>query len=79
MNKYFLMNNMIVPGSQYWNQIHGFTREDALKDKEGLQTMRTLARQMAWVLKCMKAGEKEGIPKPVQEEWIPTHFIQDKY
>ncbi len=79
MNKYFLMNNMIVPGSQYWNQIHGFTREDALKDKEGLQTMRTLARQMAWVLKCMKAGEKEGIKKPVQEEWIPTHFIQDKY
>ena len=79
MNKYFLMNNMIVPGSQYWNQIHGFTREDALKDKEGLQTMRTLARNMAWILKCMKAGEKEGIQKPVYEEWIPTHFIQNKY
>lgn len=47
MNKYFLMSNMIVPGSQYWNQIHCFTREDALKDREGLQTMRTLARNMA--------------------------------
>jgi len=34
---------------------------------------------MAWVLKCMKAGEKEGISKPAYEEWTPTHFIQDKY
>lgn len=77
MNKYFLMSRMIVPGSQYWNQIHGLTREDALKDKEGLQTMRTLARQTAWILKCLDAGKKAGLPQPLQEPWIPTHFIQN--
>ena len=77
MNKYFLMNRMIVPGSQYWNQIHGLTREDALKDKEGLQTMRTLARQTAWILKCLDAGKKAGLPQPLQEPWLPTHFIQN--
>lgn len=79
MNKYFMMSNMIVPTSQYWNQIHGFTAEDAMKDKEGLQTMRTLAQNMAWLLKCIEAGKKAGIKPPVYEPWQPTHFIQDKY
>jgi multimeric flavodoxin WrbA len=79
LNKYFLMSNMIVPGSQYWNQIHGFTAEDALKDKEGLQTMRTLAQNIAWILSLKEAGRKAGVPDPVYEPWIGTHFIQDKY
>ena len=47
------------------------------KDKEGLQTMRTLARQTAWILKCLDAGKKAGVPHPLQEPWIPTHFIQN--
>ena len=76
MNQYFLMCNMVVPGSQYWNQIHGFTPEDVMKDEEGLQTMRTLAQNIAWVLKCMEAGRKAGISMPVYEKWTPTHFIR---
>lgn len=78
MNKYFLMNRMIVPGSQYWNQIHGLTREDALKDKEGLQTMRTLARQTAWILKCLDAGKKAGLP-PAPAGALDSHPLHPKH
>ena len=79
LNKYFTINCMPVVSSQYWNQVHGNTPEEVKQDLEGMQTMRTLARNMAWVMKCMKADEKEEIPKPAYEEWTPTHFIQDKY
>lgn len=53
LNQYYLMENMIVVGSQYWNQVHGFTPDDVRKDEEGLQTMRTLGQNMAWVLKSI--------------------------
>lgn len=75
LNKYFLISNMHVVGSQYWNQVHGFTPEDVRKDKEGLQTMRTLGENMAWMLKCIEAGRKAGVPFPVYEPRMRTHFI----
>lgn len=76
LNKYFLISNMHVVGSQYWNQVHGFTPEDVRKDLEGLQTMRTLGENMAWLLKCMEAGKKAGVPFPVYEPRVRTHFIR---
>ena len=75
LNKYFLISNMHVVGSQYWNQVHGFTPGDVRKDKEGLQTMRTLGENMAWLLKCIEAGRKAGVPFPVYEPRMRTHFI----
>lgn len=75
LNKYFMISNMHVVGSQYWNQVHGFTPEDVRKDKEGLQTMRTLGENMAWLLKCIEAGRKAGVPFPVYEPRMRTHFI----
>ena len=76
LNKYPLISNMYVVGSSYWNQIHGNTKEEALKDEEGLQTMRTLANNMAWILKSIESGQKNGIEKPVKEKRISTNFIR---
>lgn len=76
MNKYLTISQMPVVSSQYWNMVHGFTPEDVKKDLEGLQTMRTLARNMAWLLKCKKAAQAAGIPLPKQEERVGTHFIR---
>lgn len=72
LNKYFTISNMQVVGSQYWNQIHGRTAEDARKDLEGLQTMRTLGQNMAWMLKNME----NAAPKPEYEKRVRTDFIQ---
>lgn len=58
LNKYFTISSMPVVSSQYWNQVHGFTPEDVRKDGEGLQTMRTLGENMAWLLKCIEAGRE---------------------
>lgn len=76
LNKYFGITNMQVVGSQYWNMVHGFKPEDVLKDKEGMQTMRTLAMNMAWLLKCIEAGRKNGINKPQYEPITFTNFIK---
>lgn len=76
LNKYFTISNMHIVGSQYWNQVHGFTPEDVRKDEEGLQTMRTLAQNMAWLLKSIEAGRNAGIEPPVYEKRVSTHFIQ---
>lgn len=76
LNKYFMMNNMIVIGSQYWNQVHGFTPDDVRQDKEGMQTMRTLGQNMAWILQSIEAGKKAGVNKPIYEEPEFTHFIR---
>ncbi len=75
LNKYFGITNMMVVGSQYWNMVHGFTPQDVRKDKEGLQTMRTLAQNMAWLLKCIESGKNNGISKPEYEPITFTHFI----
>ena len=69
---------MPVVSSQYWNQVHGFTPEDVRKDEEGLQTMRTLGENMAWLLRCIEAGREAGVPKPEYEPWVATNFIHGK-
>jgi multimeric flavodoxin WrbA len=76
LNKYFSINNMPVVSSQYWNMIHGNTPEEIEKDLEGLQTMRVLGKNMAWLLKSIEAGKKAGIEKPSQEERARTNFIR---
>lgn len=75
LNKYFGISNMHIVGSQYWNQVHGFTPDDVRRDWEGLQTMRTLAQNMAWLLKSIEAGREKGVPLPQYEERLRTHFI----
>lgn len=75
LNKYFTISGMPVASSQYWNCIHGLKAGDASQDAEGLQTMRTLARNMSFLIKSIALGkEKFGLPK--KEEWQPTHFIR---
>ena len=72
LNKYFTILQMPVGSSQYWNSTHGFTPEDVKKDLEGLQTMRTLARNMAHLLQSKAAS---ALPPPEQEEPVMTNFI----
>lgn len=76
LNKYFTISSMPLVSSQYWNQVHGFTPEDVMRDEEGLQTMRTLGENMAWLLKCIEAGRKNGVPAPKYEPRIMTNFIR---
>ena len=76
MNKYFLYAQMPVVSSRYWNMVHGNKPEDVLKDEEGLQIMRVLARNMAWLLKIKEAGEKAGIKLPRREEKISFNYIR---
>ncbi len=73
LNKYFTVSNMPVISSQYWNSVHGRLPGEALQDAEGLQTMRTLGNNMAWVLKSLKNG---GQPMPEKEQGIVTSFIR---
>lgn len=77
LNKYFTISNMHVAGSQYWNQIHGKTPAQAVKDLEGLQTMRTLGQNMAWLIKSIEAGEAAGLAAPEYEKTQITNFIRD--
>jgi len=75
LNKYFTISGMPVASSQYWNSVHGRLPGDAEKDEEGLQTMRTLARNMSFLIKSIALGkEKFGLPE--KEDWKPTHFIR---
>jgi multimeric flavodoxin WrbA len=75
LNKYFTISGMPVVSSQYWNMVHGFTPEDVQKDEEGLQTMRTLGSNMAFLIKSIGLG-KEQYGLPEKEAWIPTNFIR---
>ena len=68
---------MPIIASRYWNMVHGAAPEDVKKDLEGLLTMRVLARNMAWFLKCKEAGTKAGVQLPVKEEKIYTNFIRE--
>lgn len=75
LNKYFGMTNMTLATSQYWNMVYGLEKGDATQDAEGLQTMRTLARNMTFLMKSIALGkEKFGLPE--KEPWTPTHFIR---
>lgn len=75
LNKYFTISGMPVASSQYWNSIHGRMPGEAMEDGEGLQTMRVLARNMAFLMKSIALGKKEyGLPE--KEERVATHFIR---
>ena len=77
LNKYFTICGMPIASSQYWNSIHGRNPGEAEQDAEGLQTMRTLARNMSFLMKSIALGkEKYGLPE--KEEWQPTHFIRSQ-
>ena len=75
INKYFTINCMPVVGSQYWNQVHGGKAEEVKQDEEGMQTMRTLGNNMAWLLSCIEAGKEKGITFPEREPVIRTNYI----
>ena len=77
LNKYFTISQMPVISGRYWNMVHGASADEVLQDKEGMQNMRILARNMAWHLKCKEAGEKAGIPMPKTEETVFTNFIRE--
>lgn len=76
LNKYFTINNMPVVSSLYWNQVHGNTPDEVRQDLEGMQTMRTLGRNMAWLLKSIQAGRAAGVAIPRAEERVQTNFIR---
>ncbi|MBR0161454.1 MAG: flavodoxin family protein [Oscillospiraceae bacterium] len=76
VNKYFGISQMPVAGSTYWNMVHGRVAADAEQDAEGLQTMRNLARNMVWMLKCFELGRQQGIPYPETEWDSTTNFIR---
>lgn len=75
LNKYFTISGMPLASSQYWNSVHGRKVGEAAQDEEGLQTMRTLARNMAFLMKSIELGKKEyGLPE--KEARKSTHFIR---
>lgn len=76
MNKYFTISQMPVISSRYWNMVHGTSAGEVAQDKEGLFTMRMLAKNMAYVLKCMEAGRKAGVSLPKAETPERTNFIR---
>ena len=76
INKYFTISNMPIVGSQYWNMVHGNTPEEVKQDLEGLQTMRTLGKNMAWLVNCIQAGKDAGITLPERETPVKTNFIR---
>lgn len=75
LNKYFTISEMPVVSSSYWNMVHGNKPEEVLQDREGLQIMRNLARNMAWLIKCIEAGKNQGIFIPENEYTEKTNFI----
>ena len=76
LNKYFTICNMPVASSQYWNCVHGREQGQAALDAEGLQTMRTLAKNMSFLMKSIALGKAQfGLPE--KEPWQPTHFIRE--
>ncbi|MCR4955200.1 MAG: flavodoxin family protein [Lachnospiraceae bacterium] len=76
LNKYFTISQMPIVSSTYWNNVHGNTPDEVKQDKEGMQIMRNLGTNMAWMLKCIEAGKKAGIDIPVAEAAEKTNFIR---
>ena len=74
--KYLMYNEMPVVTSNYWNMVHGNTPEEVLQDKEGVQIMETLGKNMAWLLKCLEAGKKAGVEEPAKPVKVMTNFIR---
>jgi multimeric flavodoxin WrbA len=75
LNKYFTLSEMPVVTSQYWNSVHGNSPEEVLRDAEGLQVMRTLGYNMAWLLRSL-ASAKSSVPEPERETRVATNFIR---
>lgn len=76
LNKYFTIARMPVVSSNYWNMVHGNTPEEVKQDLEGLQIMRGIGQNMAWMIKCIEAGKAAGISYPQTEKKIKTNFIR---
>ena len=76
LNKYTTYAQQPVITSRYWNMVHGSKPEDVLQDIEGVQIMKTLGRNMAWILKSVEAGKQAGVPQPVAEQKIFTNFVR---
>ncbi len=76
LNKFFQMSNMPLVTSQYWNSVHGNTPDEVRQDLEGLQTMRVLADNMAWLLKSIEAGKAAEVAYPTREPRARTSFIR---
>ena len=76
LNKYMTIAEMPLVSSGYWNMVHGNTPDEVRQDLEGMQVMRTLGRNMAWLLKSIEAGRNAGLPLPEREKRIATNFIR---
>jgi multimeric flavodoxin WrbA len=76
INKYFMISNMPVVSSQYWNMVFGSNGGQAEQDYEGMQTMRMIGVNMAWILKCIEAGKEKGILPPDHEKHVKTNYIR---
>lgn len=76
LNKYFLYNQMPLVASRYWNVVHGNSAEEVVQDLEGMQIMRTLGTNMAWILKSIEAGKANGVIQPVAQQKEFTNFIR---
>lgn len=76
MQKYFGLAEMQIVCSTYWNEVFALTPADVPKDEEGFQTMRNIGRNLAWALKCIKAGKSAGVAYPKAEAAALTNFIR---
>lgn len=76
LNKYPTYMEMPLISSRYWNMVHGNKPEEVMQDKEGVQIMETLGRNMAWILKCIEAGKQAGITQPPAPDKLFTNFIR---
>lgn len=76
LNKYLTYHQMVIATSNYWPMVHGNTPDEVKKDEEGLQIMRILGRNMAWILKSLAAGKKAGVEEPQTEQKVFTNFIR---
>lgn len=76
LNKYITYAQQPVITSRYWNMVHGSSPEEVLKDEEGVQIMKTIGRNMAWILKSIEVGKKAGVAQPEAEKKVWTNFIR---
>ena len=76
LNKYFTISQMPVVSSRYWNAVHGNTPDEVRQDLEGMQVMRYIGKNMAWLLKSIEAGKNSGVKRPEQEPPLRTNFIR---
>ena len=76
INKYFMITEMPVVSSQYWNMVHGAKPEDVQKDEEGTQTMRVLARNMVWLIRSIQVARDNGVELPEREDRLWTNFVK---